>query len=126
MSPVIADGDRVLIGPISPELLRIGDIVKFSLDGEFRLHRLIRRRLGSDGSVTLELHGDNAASPDPPVEPLQVIGVALAVERGGRLRRLDTPWARAHGRLMVARLRWQARTTRRMDARVEGGDQPLG
>ena len=105
MLPAIRDGDRVLIAPVAPARLRRGDIVKFTLDGEFRLHRLVRRVRKPSGEWRFELQGDNAVAPDRVVTADAIIGIAVAVERAGRVRRLDTPWARARGRLLVMRRR---------------------
>jgi Peptidase S24-like len=108
MVPVVHDGDRVLIAPATPDRLRPGDVVKFTLDGEFRLHRLVRRVSVASAGQRFELQGDNAASPDPLVAAAAIVGIAVAVERAGRVRRLDTPWARARGWLRA----WRQRRSR--------------
>ena len=106
MAPTIRDGDRVLIAPVTATSLRLGDVVKFWLEGELRLHRLIRRGSSPDGAW-LEFQGDRLTQPDPHVRPTAVIGIARAVERDGRLRRLDSLPARlvALVRVGVARVR---------------------
>lgn len=116
MAPTIRDGDRVLIAPVPATSLRLGDVVKFWLEGELRLHRLIRRGSSPDGAW-LEFHGDRLTEPDPRVRPAAVIGIARAVERDGHLRRLDSLPARlaALARVVAARLgtdrggRWSTR-----------------
>jgi len=105
MTPAVRDGDRVLIGPASADRLRIGDIVKVRGGGGFTLHRLVRRWRGADGGWRLELQGDNVAVPDAPVDAAALVGVALAVERDGRWRRLDTRRARLCGWLKAMKLR---------------------
>jgi Peptidase S24-like len=106
MVPTIRDGDRVLIAPVPATSLRLGDVVKFWLEGELRLHRLIRRGSSPDGPW-LEFHGDRLTEPDSRVRPAAVIGIARAVEREGHLRRLDSLPARlaALARVGVTRVR---------------------
>ena len=105
MVPAIRAGDRVLIAPVKASALRIGDVVKFWLEGEFRLHRLVRR--GGRGPAWFEFQGDTLTAPDARVGPDAIIGVAVAVERNGRVQRLDSLPARLRGlgRVAVIRLR---------------------
>lgn len=105
MVPVIRDGERVLIGPARASALRIGDVVKFWLEGEFRLHRLVRR--GGRGPDWFEFQGDTLRERDARVGPEAIIGVAVAVEREGQVRRLDSRGARLRGlgKVVLMRLR---------------------
>jgi phage repressor protein C with HTH and peptisase S24 domain len=82
MRPVIEDGDRVLVAPVEAARLRPGDIVKFQFGDELRMHRLVERREGR-----LIFRGD-AADGEETVSASAVIGLAVAVERRGRVRRL--------------------------------------
>ena len=95
MRPAIADGDRVLIAPARPERLRVGDIVKFRIGDELRMHRLVRRS-PPDGPGEFVFRGDSGDSEDT-VRRNDIIGLAVAVERNGRLRRLDSTLARGLG-----------------------------
>lgn len=105
MAPVVRDGDRVLVGAADQSRLRAGDIVKFEAPDGFRLHRLIRRSRRADGALEFGFQGDNSPTPDPPVDSSQIVGVALAVDRWGRIERLDTWRARFRGRLRIVK-RW--------------------
>ena len=102
MSPAIADGDRVLIAPVHPDRMRVGDIVKFRVGNELRMHRLVRRSPPA-GPVEFIFRGDSGDSEDA-VRRDDIIGLAVAVERNGRLRRLDSILAHCGARLRAWRL----------------------
>jgi peptidase S24-like protein len=85
MSPTILDGERVLISPADPRRLRIGHIVKFSVDGRLILHRLVARRRRSDGALVFTFRGDNGSETDAHVPSSSIIGIAVAVERDENL-----------------------------------------
>ena len=102
MRPAIADGDRVLIAPVDPDRMRVGDIVKFRVGNELRMHRLVRRS-PPDGPGEFVFRGDCGDSEDT-VRPDDIIGRAVAVERNGRLRRLDSTLAHGRARLRAWRL----------------------
>jgi DNA-binding beta-propeller fold protein YncE len=103
MAPAIHDGDRVLVAPASPESLRSGEIVKFRIEGAFVMHRLVRRSRRQDGALTFVFRGDNAPHDDPPVTAEAIIGRAVAVERDGHRRRLDSGFELWRGRLRIFR-----------------------
>lgn len=46
MVPLIQDGDVLQVEPIGSYKLRIGDIVLFRKDGEFKAHRIVRKKGG--------------------------------------------------------------------------------
>lgn len=97
MRPLIRRGrDRVTIVPLLRELKK-GDIVLFRLGGRYIVHRV--RRLNGD---TVETLGDACLTPDPAIPRAQVLGLAVRCIRNGRTLRLDTPAARALGRLWTA------------------------
>lgn len=103
MAPVVCDGERVLVAPVDPQQLRVGDVVKFVTPGGFRMHRLIWRSRRPGGALEFGFQGDNAGTPDPPVIASQIVGVAVAVERRGRIERLDSWFARWQGRFKSIR-----------------------
>lgn len=102
MSPTILSGERVLIAPADPRRLRIGDIVKFRVDGRLTLHRLVGRRRRPDGALEFAFRGDNAEETEVPVSGSSIIGVAVAVERSLRLVTLCSAGARFRGRARIA------------------------
>jgi signal peptidase I len=83
MRPVIEDGDRVLVAPLEPARLRSGDIVKFRFGDELRMHRLLARR-----GERLVFRGD-ATAEEEVVDAEAIIGLAVAVQRDGRIRKLS-------------------------------------
>src|SRR5262249_59456693 len=113
MAPTIEDGDRVLVAPAPPESLRPGHIVKFRAEGAFVMHRLVRRARDDDGTRTFVFRGDNAPAHDPPVAATAIIGLAIAVERHGVQRRLDSRFELWRGRLKIIKRalieRWRDR-----------------
>src|SRR3989449_4742575 len=113
MAPTIDDGDRVLVAPAAPESLKPGDIVKFRAQGAFVMHRLVRFDRGEDGARTFVFRGDNAPANDQPVTAAAIIGRAVAVERHGVQRRLDSRFELWRGRLKIIKRalieRWRIR-----------------
>src|SRR5262249_34949843 len=111
MAPTIEDGDRVLVAPAPPESLRPGHIVKFRAEGAFLMHRRVWCTRDDDGTRTFVLRGDYAPAPDPPVATTAIIGLAIAVERHGVQRRLDSRFELWKGRLKILKRslieRWQ-------------------
>src|SRR5262249_40928438 len=96
-----------------PESLRPGHIVKFRAQGVFVMHRLVRFDRGEDGARTFVFRGDNAPTTDPPVTAAAIIGRAVAVERHGVQRRLDSRFELWRGRLKISKRalieRWRDR-----------------
>ena len=100
MRPLIRRGrDPVTIVPLSRPLRR-GDVVLFECPpGRYVVHRVYHLR---DGYV--QTLGDNCWNPDPWIPGKQVLGQALQAERNGHRIPLDSPAARAFGRLWMALL----------------------
>lgn len=97
MRPLIRKGrDPVTIVPLSRELQR-GDVVLFTLgDGRYVVHRVWKLK---DGFI--RTFGDNCWNPEPWFPREQVLGLVVRFVRSGRTHRLDTPQARAWGRLWM-------------------------
>ncbi len=97
MLPWLRDGDLVEIRPAPPAGVRIGDVLCYEPSpGRLTLHRVV----ASDecGFVT---RGDALAYVED-VPAASVLGVVVAVERGNRVRRLDTPAAHRRARVVAA------------------------
>jgi hypothetical protein len=114
MLPFLRDGDLLVIRPAPAGEVRIGDVICYEpAPGGLCLHRVIARE--KRGVVT---RGDALAYVET-VPDGAVLGLVTAVERRGRVRRLDTPAARRRGRLIaraapaIARLLPLARSLRR-------------
>jgi SOS-response transcriptional repressor LexA len=75
MNPTIQDGDTLHVEPITGAP-KIGEIVFFSLDGEFKAHRVVAR--SGSGFVT---RGDAGIEFDGVVSQTGIVGRVVAVER---------------------------------------------
>ena len=98
MRPLIRKGrDPVTIVPVRGELKK-GDVVLFTLgDGRYVVHRVWRLREGLVRTL-----GDNCENPEPWFPRAQVLGQVVRFSRNGHAFRLDTPAARAFGRVWMA------------------------
>ena len=98
MRPLIRKGrDPVTIVPVRGELKK-GDVVLFTLgDGRYVVHRVWRLREGLVRTL-----GDNCVNPEPWFPRTQVLGQVVRFSRNGHVFRLDTPAARAFGRVWMA------------------------
>lgn len=96
MIPFIRDGDLVLVSPAEGSEVRVGDVICYrEPPGRLFLHRVIRREAGrfvtkGDALVVSEV-----------ISQGQVLGKVVAIERRGRVRRLDTGVARWRNRMIV-------------------------
>ena len=88
MAPAISVGSAVIVDPVDPSLLAVGDVVSLRSGTERAIftHRIIRL-VDREGVVWIETRGDANASPDPSISPAtSVIGrVAVAVPVAGYL-----------------------------------------
>ena len=97
MRPLIRRGkDPVTIVPLSRPL-RNGDVVLFRLGEKYIVHRVWQLK---DGMV--RTFGDNCWKPEPWFPEQQVLGLVVKYSRDGKAHRLDTPQARAWGRMWMA------------------------
>jgi signal peptidase len=88
MEPAISRGDAVLIGPIDPDSVEVGDVVLYSLGGATRvLHRVVDIRTGEDGQRVFVMKGDNNNAEDlaPIVDEQLLGGLAGSVPKIGWL-----------------------------------------
>ena len=97
MRPLIRRGkDPVTIVPLRCGLMK-GDVVLFRLGERYVVHRVWQLKEG-----LVRTFGDNCWNPEPWFPEEQVLGQVVRYARGGRTHRLDTPAARAWGRLWMA------------------------
>jgi signal peptidase I len=116
MAPFLKVGDMVLVEPMASDSpafnVRRGDVIVVRRAGELITHRLV-----SMGKETCLTKGDRNRFMDPPIAHQAILGKVIAVERNGRVRRLnDFPWVRLN-RLFGYYGWWQARlfaSTRRL------------
>ena len=83
MAPIIQPGDRIQVVPVSPDLLRCGDVVVFRWAGKLVTHRLIGMH-----NQQWYAKGDNVTNVDPPISPAAILGRVVAIERGSSTHRI--------------------------------------
>lgn len=91
MSPLIRDGDVLTIVPPQHKALQWGSVAAFlnPSSGKLAVHRVVAQRGGR-----YLLKGDNGRQPDGWVDPADVIGVVICVERDGKRVHFDEDWLR--------------------------------
>ena len=94
MRPFIMDGDAITVSPVDPLAVKRGDIILYCFKGGVIAHSVVRIRRRQDGEPLFILRGDLLCSADEPVEPQQILGRVVSVQRGGRSIYLDSTRAR--------------------------------
>jgi hypothetical protein len=89
MHPFIQDGDIVVVEPAEFSDLCLGEIAFYRVSDEAVLAHRIVRKVQQDGTAHLFAQGDAGRGLDGPVSPSQILGRITAIERRGRLIRLD-------------------------------------
>src|SRR5207302_786423 len=96
MVPFLWDGDVAVVTPTAASEVDVGDVVCYEMPpGQLYLHRVIAR--DRDRVVA---KGDALPFTEV-VERAQLLGTVVAIERRGRVRRLDTPAARWRNRAIA-------------------------
>ena len=91
MFPFIRDGDTLAIQPIDPAELDVGDVAFYtSAPDRLTAHRIVRVQTHSDG-ILLLARGDASTGPAEAVQPSQVLGHVVSLQRRSRTIRLDEP-----------------------------------
>ncbi len=102
MRPLLQDGDFISIAPVSPERLRIGDIVFYhTKKGHPCVHRIIGFH-EKNTRVLATIHGDACTGNAEYVPVQEISGRAILRERQGRIRRFDSFVLRLLGWLTAA------------------------
>jgi hypothetical protein len=96
MAPLLRPGDVAFVAHGRARLWP-GDLLAYRAGDRVVVHRLLRRR-----GASLRLAGDNRPEADAPVPPGAVLGRVVAFERGGVVRGLRSPLARALGWTVAA------------------------
>lgn len=103
MRPLLRDGDRILIRPVSLNTLRPGDIITFMADGRLYSHRYIKRVDPGSGAPRLITKGDRSPDLDRwRIAPDEVLGRAVSVEKKGKMLDLETAAWRFNSFIMLA------------------------
>ena len=87
MFPTIKDGEIVTVEPIEPRHVKRGDIILYKtrkLGSPLIAHRVVSVRRDKRNVTAFILRGDASQSDDAPIEPGQVLGRVISVEREGR------------------------------------------
>ena len=84
MAPVIADGDRVVLGPLDPGGPRVGDVVLIRVNPGPRLHRLVQGGKDDDGPFFIA-RGDAPGAGQDRIRTGDICG---------RVVRVNRPWWR--------------------------------
>ena len=88
MVPALWPGESVTIDSLDMKCIKIGQIVVFSRDGHFVIHRVVRIDPPVDGTNdgTMVTRGDTAVRDDAPVLRSEYLGAVAAVHRFGAAR----------------------------------------
>lgn len=97
MLPFLRDGDVAVVNPVALTEIRVGDVVCYETSpGRIFLHRVVER-----AEDRIQAKGD-ALSFTHLVGPSEFLGRVVAIERRGRLKRLDRTAARWRGRIIAS------------------------
>jgi len=89
MQPFIRDQEVVLIESCQPSELKIGDIIFYRVaPSKIVIHRFIRK-IRNHSEMSFLTKGDANFHFDPPVNPADILGKILAIERNGKQLMLD-------------------------------------
>ena len=96
MLPLLRDGDVVTVTPAARPQIRVGDVICYETPaGGLVVHRVI-----AHARDRLMAKGDALTARDSIPLP-RLLGTITAIERSGRVIRLDTPTARLRNWLMA-------------------------
>ncbi|MEW6532975.1 MAG: S26 family signal peptidase [Thermodesulfobacteriota bacterium] len=108
MTPFIRDGDRLTIAPLSARPPRVGDVVAFSVPGEYGSGLVIHRVVWNRGT-TFVIQGDANGSLAAIIPSEHVLGRVVKAERNGARVRLGLgPEGRLIAWLSRTRLLWRS------------------
>lgn len=77
MSPMIRDGDRLIIDHGTGHIYK-GDIIVFRANSQYVVHRVVRISISEDGPIFL-LKGDGGYTFDQPITREQVVGKVIEI-----------------------------------------------
>jgi signal peptidase I len=79
MFPTICDGDPIVVEPVDPETIVVGDIVLYRQRGRAIVHRVAEIRTTPTAGVILVMRGDGKAESDAAVGAHQVLGKVMCI-----------------------------------------------
>jgi signal peptidase len=85
MQPAIPFGSLIVVAPVSPDAVRVGDVVTIRADNGVVISHRVTRTLDLGGERSFEIRGDANPTPDPVLVPERaLIGrVALSLPYAG-------------------------------------------
>ncbi len=89
MYPAIRDGEMIKVEPVEPSHIKEGDIVLYRMKKGVIAHRVVHIERRNGGPPFFVLRGDALERYDGIVEPRQVIGRVVSVERNGHDYKLN-------------------------------------
>jgi hypothetical protein len=89
MVPFIRTGDVLTVQPVAAADLKVGDVIFCRLAGDKLVAHRLTGRCQAAGRSYLVTRGDAAVGLAEQVQPNQVLGRVMTVQRGPRLFRLD-------------------------------------
>jgi signal peptidase I len=81
MLPTVCPGDTLVIERADHDAIAERDIVLFSRDGRFVVHRVVRK---DSGDSTIQTRGDAMSQPDPSVRERDLLGKVSLIIRNGK------------------------------------------
>lgn len=112
MQPLIRDGDIVCVAPPEPEQAHKGDVVLFVVgNGRALLHRVVNIRK-NNGDQEFLIQGDHSIHSDGYISKSDILGMLVAVERGGLRIPADRLLYKYLGRLSSLYMRVNPKNTR--------------
>jgi signal peptidase I len=84
MYPTIRDGETLIVQPIEPARVAVGDIILHAVDQRLIAHRVVRI-VNSKSAAACEFifKADASSSLNEPVKPSQILGKVVSIERNG-------------------------------------------
>lgn len=108
MRPLVRDGDVLLVKPIDPQSIRLGDVVLCKNQAEQAVvHRVICKRQEPDG-LAYQVKGDQSVQPDGWLPVGCVYGKLIGIERDGQSIEMDKRQIRLLSWLAVQRSKLQS------------------
>lgn len=106
MLPAIWPGDLLSIRAIEMDQVQPGDVILFTREGRFFIHRVVQMREAATESTgrSLVTRGDSMRESDAPVSPEELLGRVETANRNGagELPVLQASgWMRAAGRMLA-------------------------
>jgi signal peptidase len=84
MYPTIRENEAITVEPVTPQDVKVGDIILFRSGESVVAHRVMRIEKVEGKASRFILREDTWGTLDEPVEAEQILGKVVSVERAGR------------------------------------------